>query len=129
MDTTELRLIALIALGGGAGSVGRYVVAGLVTRGTFPWGTFVVNFSGTFVLATLFFLAMDRGYLSADVRAFLFIGLFGGFTTLSTFGLETVSLLRDGQFLLAGFNVFLNGGVCVLGGIAGAAAGVYLGAG
>lgn len=129
MDTTELRVIALVALGGGAGSVARYLVAGLATKGSFPWGTFTVNFSGTFLLATLFFLALDRGYLTADARAFLFIGLFGGFTTLSTFGLETVSLLRDGQLLLAGFNIFLNGGVCVLGGIAGAALGVYLGAG
>lgn len=128
MDATQVRLVALVGLGGALGSIARYGVSGFLTRGDFPWGTFAVNFTGTFLLALAYFASLDRGYLSADFRTFLFIGVFGGYTTFSTFGLETTVLLREGQAWLAGINVFLNAGLCVAGAVAGAALGVYLGA-
>ena len=123
-----MRLVALVGLGGALGSMARYGVSGLLTRGDFPWGTFAVNFTGTFLLAAVYFASLDRGYLSPELRSLLFIGLFGGYTTFSTFGLETTALLREGQAVLAGVNVFLNAGLCLAGAVAGAALGIYLGA-
>lgn len=119
MDATQLRLIGLVAAGGALGTLARYGMTGLLTRGDFPWGTFAVNFSGTFLLALLFFLFLGRGYLAPELRSFLFIGVFGGYTTFSTFGLETVSFLRSGQYGWASANVGLNAGLCLLGAIAG----------
>lgn len=129
MDANQLRIVALVAAGGAVGTLARYGVTGLLTRGDFPWGTFAVNFSGTFLLALLFFLVLGRGYLAPELRTFLFVGVFGGYTTFSTFGLETVSFLRSGQYWLASVNVGLNAGVCLLGAVAGAAVGVALGGG
>jgi fluoride exporter len=126
MDETQLELVAFIAAGGAIGSVARYGVSGLFP-GNFPWGTFVVNLTGTFLLGFLYYLSLGRGALSPDGRAFLFIGIFGGYTTLSTFGLETVNLFRGGGPLLSLLNVGLNGGVCVLGAFLGAALGLLLG--
>jgi CrcB protein len=102
-------------------------LTGWLTRGDFPWGTFAVNLSGTFLLSLLYFLALGRGFLSSDTRTFLFIGVFGGYTTFSTFGLETTLLLRGQQLALASANLFLNAGVCLVGAVAGAAIGVALG--
>jgi fluoride exporter len=128
VDLTQARMVGLVAVGGALGSVARYGVSGALTRSDFPWGTFAVNFSGTFLLGLLFFYALGRGDLSSEGRVFLFTGVFGGYTTFSTFGLETVTLLRDGQTALGFLNVILNGGVCVLGAFAGAAVGIWMGA-
>jgi len=129
MDAGQVRMVALVATGGALGTVARYGMTGLLTRGDFPWGTFAVNFSGTFFLALLFFVFLDRGYFGPELRTFLFIGVFGGYTTFSTFGLETTNFLRSGQYWLATLNVSLNAGLCLLGAVAGAALGVLLGAG
>ena len=128
METEEIILVALVAVGSAIGGVSRYAVTGLPTRDDFPWGTFAVNFSGTFLVAVLFYFFLGRGYLSSDVRTFLFVGIFGGYTTFSTFGLETVNMIREGETVLAGWNIFLNAGLCLLGAVAGAALGVFLGA-
>ncbi len=127
MDATGLRMVAYVAVGGALGSVLRYLVSGLLTRGSFPWGTFAVNFSGTFLLALLFFAFLQGGHLDASLRVFLFIGVFGGYTTFSTFGLETVNLFSEGQLLLAGANVLLNAGLCLGGAFLGRALGLLLG--
>jgi fluoride exporter len=127
MDANQVRLVVFVAIGGALGSVARYGVTGWLTRGDFPWGTFAVNFSGTFLLALLFYLSLDRGYLSGDVRTFLFLGVFGGYTTFSTFGLETVNLWRSGEVAAATLNVGLNAGLCVVGAGLGAALGIWLG--
>jgi CrcB protein len=126
MDAMQVRLVALVAVGGAAGSVARYGVSGIFA-GNFPWGTFVVNLTGCFLLGFLYYLSLGRGFLDSDSRAFLFVGVFGGYTTLSTFGLETVNLFRGGGPLYALLNVGLNGGVCVLGAFLGAALGLLLG--
>lgn len=128
MDGDQVWLVALVAAGGALGSVVRYLASGFVTRGDFPWGTFFVNVTGSFTLALLFFLALQRGILSADLRSLVFIGVFGGYTTMSTFSLETVTMFADGQWTWALGNVFLNGGLCVAGAFLGRAVGLFLGA-
>ena len=77
----------LIALGGAAGTLGRYLVDAWVTERTvsaFPWGTFVVNMSGSFVLGLLFALAIDRDVLPSDIRLPVMVGFVGAYTTFST---------------------------------------------
>jgi fluoride exporter len=127
VDANQVRLVALVALGGAIGTVARYGVSGWLSPGPFPWGTFAVNFTGTFLLAVLFFFSAGRGYLPPDVRTFLFIGVFGGYTTYSTFGLETTSMLRAGELGSATLNILLNGGVCLVGAVVGAMIGAGLG--
>lgn len=129
MDANQARLVLLVAAGGAIGSVARYGVSGWLTKGAFPWGTFAVNLSGTFLIALLFFLAAGRGYLPPETRTFLFVGVFGGYTTFSTFGLETVEMLRGGEIALASVNVILNAGLCVFGAFVGAILGQTLGGG
>ncbi|MDG6912782.1 MAG: fluoride efflux transporter CrcB [Nitrososphaerota archaeon] len=128
MEAEELILVGLVAVGSAIGGVSRYAVTGLLSREDFPWGTFAVNFSGAFLVGLLFYFFLGRGYLSTELRTFLFVGIFGGYTTFSTFGLETVNMLREGETILAGWNIFLNAGLCLLGAVVGAAIGVFLGA-
>lgn len=101
--------VLLVGSGGFIGSSLRYLVGGLVHRfardATFPWGTAVVNVVGCLLIGLLAGLAEDRGVLGPDGRAFLLIGLLGGFTTFSSFGFETLQLLRDGQSVTATANV------------------------
>ncbi len=127
MQTSDIRILAMVALGGAIGSVLRYGMSGLLTRGDFPWGTFAVNLIGTFLLSLIFFLFIGKGYMPPDLRAFLFIGLFGGFTTFSTFGLETISLLRESHLWLAAINVFMNAGLCIVGAFIGGTIGTLIG--
>lgn len=126
MDASEIRLVVLVAIGGAIGSVLRYGVSGILNQSYFPWGTFAVNFSGTFLLALFFFVLPGQAGWAAAARAFTFAGLFGGYTTFSTFGVETVELVRVGSLRLAALNVGLNGGVCLAGAFAGAAVGLLL---
>lgn len=127
VDTEELKLLLLVAMGGAIGSVCRYLLQGYITRGDFPWGTFAVNLIGSFLIAFLFFLWSQGQDISSQTRAFLFIGVFGGFTTLSSFSLETVNLAQGGQWLWAMGNILLNGGVCVLGAFLGRTVGLLMG--
>jgi fluoride exporter len=96
-----------IAVGGAIGSLARYALAGLVHRFVppyFPCGTFVVNVVGCLVFGGIFGLAEHRFVLGPTARAFLLIGLLGGFTTFSSFTFETFQLLRDGEVALAALN-------------------------
>ena len=94
--------VLLVGLGGFLGSILRYGVGGMVGRfkagWTFPLETLLINVSGCLVIGLLSGLAESRGMFSGTTRAFLFIGLLGGFTTFSTFGYETFQLMRDGQW-------------------------------
>jgi CrcB protein len=97
----------LVALGGAIGSVARYLLAGFVHRFAspyFPFGTFVVNIVGCLVFGTIFALSEQRFVIGPPLRAFLLIGVLGGFTTFSSFTFETFQLLRDGELMLAGAN-------------------------
>jgi fluoride exporter len=101
--------LLLIGIGGFIGSVLRYLVSGYVQQVTksveFPYGTFVVNLTGCFAIGFLSQLADTHGVFTAESRSFVFIGLLGGFTTFSSFGNETMNLLRDGENVFALVNV------------------------
>jgi fluoride exporter len=105
----------LVGFGGFLGSVLRYGVGGLVGRlkagWTFPLETLLINVAGCLVLGFLAGLNESRGVFSASTRAFLFIGLLGGFTTFSTFGYETVQLARDAQWQAAAWSTILQLGL------------------
>lgn len=95
----------LVALGGAIGSVGRFKVSEWVLASQpgwkFPIGTFVVNVAGCLTIGLLAGLAERPGGMSTEARLLLFTGLVGGFTTFSAFGLETFTLLRRGDALIA----------------------------
>lgn len=99
--------LLLIALGGAIGSVCRYGLSTIVQRSTspfFPYGTFTVNVLGCLVFGIIMGAARERFVLGPSERAFLLIGILGGFTTFSTFGYETFALLQDGEFVRAAAN-------------------------
>jgi CrcB protein len=103
--------ILFVGVGGFLGSIARYLLVGLVqspTAGTFPFGTLAVNVAGCTLIGGLSALIEARPFLTGDGRAFLVIGVLGGFTTFSTFGNETVNLLRHAGPALAGANVLAN---------------------
>ncbi|HEX5646854.1 MAG TPA: fluoride efflux transporter CrcB [Nitrospira sp.] len=104
-----LRTLFLIGTGGFIGSILRYLVSGYAQQVSksiqFPFGTLVVNLVGCAMVGFLAELADHRGVISGETRAFLIVGLLGGFTTFSAFGNETMNLLRDGELWLVGGNV------------------------
>jgi len=99
----------LVGSGGFAGAVFRYALGGLVHRqlplATFPYGTLTVNLVGCFLIGALAGIADSRQLFTSELRAFVFIGLLGGFTTFSTFGYETLALARGGEYVRAAVNV------------------------
>ncbi|QOI96184.1 MAG: fluoride efflux transporter CrcB [Flammeovirgaceae bacterium] len=100
----------LVLLGGGIGSLIRYSVSGWVHgkySGVFPLGTLTVNLAGSFLIGVLWAL-FESATMSPTLRVFLFVGILGGFTTFSTFSLETLSLLRDGEVRTALLNILVN---------------------
>jgi len=100
--------LLLVGIGGALGSIARYAFSTFVQRMTptlFPVGTFAVNLVGCVTFGILVGLAQERFLLRPETRAFLLIGVLGGFTTFSTFAFESFELLRDGQFLWATVNM------------------------
>ena len=96
-----------MAFGGAAGGVLRYALSGLVARGigeTFPWGTLFVNVSGCFAIGAMAPLLSDGSLL----RALILTGLLGGYTTVSSFSLQTIALMREGQWQAAFGNCVLS---------------------
>ena len=104
--------VFLVGLGGFIGTVCRYALGGWVTRwksgAAFPYETLLVNVLGCLVIGLLAALSETRGVLTGTTRAFLFIGVLGGFTTFSSFGYETFQLMRGGQAAGAALNVGLQ---------------------
>ena len=118
--------LILIGLGGFAGAIARYLVDGAVadrTGGGFPWGTLVINTTGSFVLGLLFALTAERAILPADIRGPLMIGFLGAYTTFSTWMLESWGLIESGSYVAALANL---GGSVVIGLVA-VAAGLIIG--
>ncbi len=101
--------ILLVGVGGFIGSILRYLASGWVQQITrsvgFPYGTLAVNLIGCFVIGFLAELADARGVFTTESRAFVFVGILGGFTTFSSFGNETMNLMRDGELIPALTNV------------------------
>ena len=94
--------LVFIAVGGAAGALSRYLLQGWVqdlAGGRFPWGTFVVNISGSFLLGIVFALSVDRAFLAPEVRVPVMIGFIGSYTTFSTLMLESWRLVEEGDYL------------------------------
>lgn len=104
--------LLLVGAGGFLGSVVRYVLSGWVHRFLdnpwFPYGTLVVNVMGSVAIGFLSGLAENRSLFTADARLFVFIGILGGFTTFSSFALETFSLARNTQIVAALANIAMQ---------------------
>ena len=101
--------IAVIGLGGFAGAIFRYLLSGavhsLLHASSFPIGTMIVNVTGCFLIGFGGGLIESRQFFSPELRAFLFVGILGSFTTFSTFGLETFNLFKNGQWLASAGNI------------------------
>lgn len=99
----------LIGVGGAVGAILRYLASGYVQQVTrsfeFPYGTLAVNLIGCLVIGFLSQLADARGVFTVETRSLVFVGLLGGFTTFSTFGNESLNLLRDGEYFLSAANI------------------------
>lgn len=109
----------LVALGGALGSILRFWLSGLVADRfgqTFPWGTLLVNVSGS--LAIGFFGTVTgpdgRWLVAPSARIFFMAGVCGGYTTFSSFSIQTLELLRDREWLYAGLNALLSFGLCMV---------------
>jgi fluoride exporter len=108
-----------IAVGSALGGVARYWCSGVAARligETFPWGTIIVNIAGSFIIGFFATLTGPDGRIFADTltRQFVMIGFLGGYTTFSSFSLQTLALLRDGEWLLASANIALSVIACLL---------------
>jgi len=109
-----------IFLGGGLGTLARWGVSGLVAQRfgqTFPWGTLIVNVTGSFAIGAFATLTGPEGRLfaPASVRQFFMLGICGGYTTFSSFSLQTLNLAEEGEWFSAGANAFLSLVLCLLG--------------
>lgn len=100
-----MRLLWGVALGAAVGGVARYVVAAFIQQragSSFPWGTLLVNISGSLLLGFIVRYAVATPGMSLEMRALLTTGFCGGYTTFSTYSFETATLLEDGQYERAG---------------------------
>jgi len=107
----------LIGIAGLIGTLLRYWLSAIVARQsgeTFPWGTLVVNVVGCLIAGAVFHLTEERAVFNPTLRTVILIGLLGGFTTFSSYGLQTFALLKDGAFGLATLNLVLSNVLGVL---------------
>jgi len=108
-----------IALGGALGTAGRYLISGWVASligETFPFGTMLINVTGSFIIG--FFGALTgpdgRIYVGSTARQFVMTGMCGGYTTFSSFSLQTLNLMNDGEWAYAGANVGFSVLLCLI---------------
>jgi CrcB protein len=116
-----------VALGGALGSAGRYWLSGIAAQAigeTFPWGTLLVNVTGSFIIGFFAVLTGPDGrvYASSAARQFVMVGICGGYTTFSSFSLQTLNLMNDGEWFRAGANIGLSVVLCLIAVWAGALA-------
>jgi fluoride exporter len=107
-----------IAVGSALGGIARYWCSGVAARligETFPWGTLIVNVVGSFVIGFFATLTGPEGrvFVPSLGRQFVMVGFCGGFTTFSSFSLQTLNLANDGEFLYAGLNIALSVLLCL----------------
>jgi CrcB protein len=108
-----------VAVGSALGGMARFWVSGVAARlfgEWFPWGTLIVNVSGSFVIGVFAALSATEGpfLISPDIRIFVIVGLCGGYTTFSSFSLQTFALWREGEWLWAGANTLLSVVLCLI---------------
>lgn len=107
-----------VAVGGALGSVGRFWLAEVMARLTgprFPWGILLINMMGSFVIGFFGALTAAGGRLAVpgEMRLFVMVGICGGFTTFSSFSLQSFDLLRSGEMLLGGLNILGSVALCL----------------
>ena len=120
-----------VALGGALGSVARYAASGAIARASnevFPWGTLLVNVTGCFIIGLFAMLTGPDGrvLVPPDARQFFMVGVCGGYTTFSSFSLQTLALARDGDMARAGANVAASVLLCLVGVYLGSTAGAAI---
>jgi CrcB protein len=101
----------MVGLGGALGSILRFWLGGYIgyrTGSRFPYGTFVVNSTGSFLIGLVVTLLAEKGHWNPNWRYLIPIGFVGGYTTFSTFELETLRSFQDGELLIATLNVLLS---------------------
>ena len=110
-----------VAIGGALGSVSRFWLNGIISAKfgeTFPLGTLLINVSGSFLIGIFAALAIPEGRMDSQSRAFvtqfLMIGICGGYTTFSSFSLQTLNLVNDGEWFRAGGNIVLSVVLCLV---------------
>jgi CrcB protein len=108
-----------VALGSALGGVARYWCSGFVAQRfgeTFPWGTLTVNVVGSFLIGFIAAISSTDGrfIIPAEARQFMMVGILGGFTTFSSFSLQTLTLARNGEWLLVGANVVGSVVLCLV---------------
>ncbi len=109
-------ILLLIAIGGAVGALCRYGVyewSAWAFRVNFPYATLIVNVVGSFIIGVLVVWLANRTSLAAELRFLLITGFLGAFTTFSTFSIDTLMLFKESP-VLAGLNIVLNVGVCLL---------------
>lgn len=108
-----------IAVGSALGGVARYWCSGVAARligETFPWGTLIVNVVGSFIIGFFATLTAPDGrvFVGSTARQFVMVGFCGGYTTFSSFSLQTLNLINDGEWLYVGANVAGSVVFCML---------------
>lgn len=108
-----------IFIGSGLGGMTRFAVSGLVAHHfgeTFPWGTFIINVSGSFLIGFIAALTGPEGriFAGSTARQFIMTGILGGYTTYSSFSFQTLSLARDGEWVRASANAFGTFALCFI---------------
>jgi CrcB protein len=103
----------LVALGGAIGAVLRFSIGNIIESSDFPLSTIIVNVSGSFILGMLAVMAINNGY-SEELMLFFGTGLLGAFTTMSTFSLETLTLVKNDNYTLALVYASISFVLCIL---------------
>lgn len=114
-----MQLYFWIGLGSALGGMARYWFSGVIARligETFPWGTLFVNVLGSLIIGFFATVTAPDGRLFVDqtTRQFVMLGILGGYTTFSSFSLQTLSLINDGEWLYAGLNIGASVVLCLL---------------
>ena len=108
-----IQQVALVAIGGAIGAVLRFVIGNTIESSEFPLSTILVNISGSFILGMLAVMAINNGY-SEELMLFFGTGLLGAFTTMSTFSLETLTLVKNDNYTLALTYASISFILCIL---------------
>jgi CrcB protein len=109
-----------VGIGSAFGGMARFWVSGFVAERVgqrFPWGTIIINITGSLIIGILYALTLPEGRLNTSrivVTQLLMVGICGGYTTFSSFSLQTLTLARDGQWLWAGGNILISVAACLI---------------